>query len=114
MLSTDHADESTARPSDRLVRTADIESSAPKTPGRACSTALAEKVRSKFPTDARRLPDEGLAGRVIYVGKAKNLRARAGSYFLKAAGRRSADRPSGRRRSTTSISSRPRARSTRC
>jgi excinuclease ABC subunit C len=25
------------------------------------------------------------AGRVIYVGKAKNLRARAGSYFLKAA-----------------------------
>ena len=26
-----------------------------------------------------------LAGRVIYVGKAKNLRARAASYFLKAA-----------------------------
>jgi excinuclease ABC subunit C len=26
------------------------------------------------------------AGRVIYIGKAKNLRARAGSYFLKAAG----------------------------
>jgi excinuclease ABC subunit C len=34
-----------------------------------------------------------LAGRVIYVGKAKNLRARAGSYFLKAAAddRRTAD-----------------------
>lgn len=33
------------------------------------------------------------AGRVIYVGKAKNLRARAGSYFLKAAAedRRTAD-----------------------
>ncbi|MCC7084907.1 MAG: excinuclease ABC subunit UvrC [Pirellulales bacterium] len=33
------------------------------------------------------------AGRVIYVGKAKNLRARAGSYFLQAAGmdRRTAD-----------------------
>jgi excinuclease ABC subunit C len=30
---------------------------------------------------ARRVPDEGRRGRVIYVGKAKNLRSRAGSYF---------------------------------
>ena len=35
--------------------------------------------------DARRLFDERRAGRVIYIGKAKNLRARAGSYFLQAA-----------------------------
>ncbi len=51
-------------------------------------------------TKAREFPQtpgvylmKDLAGRVIYVGKAKNLRARASSYFLKAAGedRRTAD-----------------------
>lgn len=45
----------------------------------------AEKVRSKFPTTPGVYLFQDSAGRVIYVGKAKNLRARAGSYFLKAA-----------------------------
>ena len=52
----------------------------------------AEKVRS-FPTTPGVYLMKDAAGRVIYVGKAKNLRARAGSYFLKAAelDRRTAD-----------------------
>jgi excinuclease ABC subunit C len=55
------------------------------------STA-AEKVRG-FPTTPGVYLMKDAAGRVIYVGKAKNLRARAGSYFLKAAAedRRTAD-----------------------
>jgi len=44
----------------------------------------AEKVRS-FPQTPGVYLMKDSAGRVIYVGKAKNLRARAGSYFLKAA-----------------------------
>ena len=44
----------------------------------------AEKVRS-FPQTPGVYLMKDEAGRVIYVGKAKNLRARAGSYFLKAA-----------------------------
>ena len=44
----------------------------------------AEKVRSFPHTPGVYLMKDG-QGRVIYVGKAKNLRARAGSYFLKAA-----------------------------
>lgn len=44
----------------------------------------AEKVRS-FPQTPGVYLMKDHAGRVIYVGKAKNLRARAGSYFLKAA-----------------------------
>ncbi len=44
----------------------------------------AEKVRS-FPTTPGVYLMKDSAGRVIYVGKAKNLRSRAGSYFLKAA-----------------------------
>ena len=44
----------------------------------------AEKVRS-FPQTPGIYLMKDSAGRVIYVGKAKNLRARAGSYFLKAA-----------------------------
>ncbi len=52
----------------------------------------AEKVRS-FPQTPGVYLMKDAAGRVIYVGKAKNLRSRAGSYFLKAAAedRRTAD-----------------------
>jgi excinuclease ABC subunit C len=45
----------------------------------------AEKVRAKFPSAPGVYLFQDQAGRVIYVGKAKNLRARAGSYFLAAA-----------------------------
>ena len=48
------------------------------------NTFAAEKVRGFPQTPGVYLMKDG-AGRVIYVGKAKNLRARAGSYFLKAA-----------------------------
>jgi excinuclease ABC subunit C len=52
----------------------------------------AAKVREFPPTPGLYLMKDA-AGRVIYVGKAKNLRSRAGSYFLKAAAedRRTAD-----------------------
>jgi excinuclease ABC subunit C len=52
----------------------------------------AAKVR-EFPQKPGLYLMKDAAGRVIYVGKAKNLRARAGSYFLKAAAeeRRTAD-----------------------
>jgi excinuclease ABC subunit C len=52
----------------------------------------ANKVRG-FPTTSGVYLMKDRAGRVIYVGKAKNLRARASSYFLKAAAdeRRTAD-----------------------
>jgi excinuclease ABC subunit C len=52
----------------------------------------ANKVRG-FPTTSGVYLMKDRAGRVIYVGKAKNLRARASSYFLKAASdeRRTAD-----------------------
>jgi excinuclease ABC subunit C len=53
------------------------------TPNNDASPA-AEKVRS-FPTTPGVYLMKDAAGRVIYIGKAKNLRARAGSYFLKAA-----------------------------
>ena len=46
--------------------------------------AAVTKVRSFPTTPGVYLMKDG-AGRVIYVGKAKNLRARAGSYFLRAA-----------------------------
>src|SRR5208282_5058654 len=48
------------------------------------SSFAAEKVRDFPPSPGVYLMKDG-AGRVIYIGKAKNLRARAGSYFLKAA-----------------------------
>src|SRR5262245_50958256 len=44
----------------------------------------AEKVR-EFPTTSGVYLMKDSAGRVIYVGKAKNLRSRAGSYFNKQA-----------------------------
>ncbi|HEV7224248.1 MAG TPA: nucleotide excision repair endonuclease, partial [Pirellulales bacterium] len=44
----------------------------------------AAKVR-EFPQTPGLYLMKDAAGRVIYVGKAKNLRSRAGSYFLKAA-----------------------------
>lgn len=46
--------------------------------------AAAAKVRT-FPTTPGVYLMKDAVGRVIYVGKAKNLRSRAGSYFLKAA-----------------------------
>ena len=54
--------------------------------------AAARKVRD-FPQTAGVYLMKDIAGRVIYVGKAKNLRSRASSYFLKAAevDRRTAD-----------------------
>ena len=54
--------------------------------------AAARKVRD-FPQTAGVYLMKDIAGRVIYVGKAKNLRSRAASYFLKAAevDRRTAD-----------------------
>lgn len=54
--------------------------------------AAAKKVRD-FPQTAGVYLMKDSAGRVIYVGKANNLRSRAGSYFLKAAevDRRTAD-----------------------
>ena len=58
--------------------------SLPKTQAEFFARA-AEKVRSKFPTGPGIYLFQDQAGRVIYVGKASNLRARAGSYFLQAA-----------------------------
>ena len=45
----------------------------------------AEKVRAKFPSTPGVYLFQDQAGRVLYVGKAKSLRARVGSYFLQAA-----------------------------
>src|SRR3954464_8326495 len=47
---------------------------------RAC-----DKVRTKFPHGPGVYLFEDQAGRVLYIGKAKDLRARVGSYFLTAA-----------------------------
>ena len=76
------------------------------------NSLAAEKVRS-FPQTPGVYLMKDDAGRVIYVGKAKNLRARAGSYFLKAA----AEDPRTAKlvpKSATSTISTPRARSTPC
>jgi excinuclease ABC subunit C len=53
-------------------------------PPPADNSLAAEKVRS-FPQTSGVYLMKDAAGRVIYIGKAKNLRSRAGSYFLKAA-----------------------------
>jgi excinuclease ABC subunit C len=45
----------------------------------------AEKVRAKFPDTPGVYLFQDKAGRVIYIGKAKNLKSRASHYFLKAA-----------------------------
>jgi excinuclease ABC subunit C len=45
----------------------------------------AEKVRGKFPNAPGVYLFQDQSGRVLYIGKAKNLRARVGSYFLAAA-----------------------------
>jgi excinuclease ABC subunit C len=45
----------------------------------------AEKVRTKFPDTPGVYLFQDKLGRVIYIGKAKNLKARASHYFLKAA-----------------------------
>lgn len=45
----------------------------------------AEKVRTKFPDTPGVYLFQDQQGRVIYIGKAKNLKARASHYFLKAA-----------------------------
>ena len=52
----------------------------------------AAKVR-QFPRSPGVYLMKDAAGRVIYVGKAKNLRSRAGSYFLKGGRRPSGGRP---------------------
>jgi excinuclease ABC subunit C len=53
-------------------------------PAPAATSPAAHKVR-QFPTGPGVYLMKDAQGRVIYVGKAKNLRARAGSYFHKAA-----------------------------
>src|SRR5262249_42756682 len=60
------------------------ESASPEAGSFGFRRALA-KVR-EFPTTPGIYLFKDSAGRVIYVGKAKNLRSRAASYFLKASG----------------------------
>jgi excinuclease ABC subunit C len=45
----------------------------------------ADKVRGKFPSGPGVYLFQDRSGRVLYIGKAKNLRSRVGSYFLAAA-----------------------------
>ncbi len=61
---------------------ADIEP--PTTNPPPTNTPLREKIRA-LPTSSGLYLFKDAKGRVIYIGKAKNLRARVGSYFLKAA-----------------------------
>ncbi|MFN9369519.1 MAG: excinuclease ABC subunit UvrC [Planctomycetia bacterium] len=78
----------------------DSEASAAETTPADTDAAAASRDRSLAAEKVRTFPQtpgvylmKDAAGRVIYVGKAKNLRARASSYFLKAAAedRRTAD-----------------------
>ena len=59
-------------------------SNQPKTQAE-CFLRAGEKVRAKFPDSPGVYLFQDQAGRVLYIGKAKSLRARVGSYFLKAA-----------------------------
>ena len=59
-------------------------------PDTQTNAAPAEKVK-QFPTAPGIYLMKDAQGRVIYVGKAKNLRSRAGSYFHKTAARRPPD-----------------------
>ncbi len=69
---SEHNDsETTPADTDHLVTAADL-------------SAAAEKVKT-FPQTPGVYLMKDSAGRVIYIGKAKNLRSRAASYFLKAA-----------------------------
>jgi excinuclease ABC subunit C len=89
----------TAEPSDDQLTTRDTIPPEPVSPEPVSPDALVEddrvedafsfrraaaKVR-EFPTTPGVYLLKDRSGRVIYVGKAKNLRSRAGSYFLKAA-----------------------------
>ena len=73
----------------------------------------AAKVR-EFPQTPGVYLMKDAAGRVIYVGKAKNLRARGPAATFSRPPPRIAARPTWSARSATSTSSRPRARSTPC
>jgi excinuclease ABC subunit C len=75
-----------------MAQTDDSSDPAIDAPQGACGVDCAAKVRG-FPQSPGVYLMKDAAGRVIYVGKAKNLRARASSYFLRAAAedRRTAD-----------------------
>jgi excinuclease ABC subunit C len=76
MSNHEHADDELAESSDE---------SGPPSPELTPFEQAAAKAR-KFPTSPGVYLMKNAAGTVIYVGKATNLRSRAGSYFLKAAG----------------------------
>lgn len=67
-----------------MSETPQVPESPPKTQPEFFSRA-AEKVRSKFPSAPGIYLFQDQAGRVIYIGKAKDLRGRVGSYFLASA-----------------------------
>jgi len=67
-----------------IPRTGDEATSGPQVAGEVGFPHAAAKVR-KFPQGAGVYLMKDAAGRVIYIGKAKNLRSRAGSYFQKGA-----------------------------
>ena len=74
---------SVKKPSDAICRYL-TDRPVPEDPAPRDNSQAAEKVRSFPHAPGVYLMKDG-AGRVIYVGKAKDLRSRAGSYFLKAA-----------------------------
>ncbi|MGI9178352.1 MAG: excinuclease ABC subunit UvrC [Pirellulales bacterium] len=69
---------------DLTAETTPADTGAAETVAARDRSAAARKVKT-FPQTPGVYLMKDAAGRVIYVGKAKNLRARAGSYFLKAA-----------------------------